>query len=613
MTRELESTVGWTVWSPLERQLANLLLREVGSASISLWLSVALLTRASRQGDVCVDLERLAERRLSEVLAETSRDAESAIEQDLVLPNLADWLQLLRGSGLVGDDDARHPLTLKGHRLYLTRYRQHEAAVATRLVERLAAATDAPDVERLRSGLEHWFASTSGSSKQAAAIAATRRLCLITGGPGTGKTSTVVRLLGLLSDLLPRSGGRPLRVLLLAPTGKAAARLSESIVQSRERLGGLSAGPWELPTHATTVHSAIARCQRLPDGRRMPLRADLVVLDEASMVDLALMRRLLDAAVNIERLVVLGDPYQLASVEAGAVLGELCAAGLPGYAPEIATSVESASGVPTAVRSSDRITVADHRVELTENYRFRGDGGIGLLAQSIKLGDASRALELLTGHDAELRFLEPSEYGLGRIEEVIIRGNARLMAASSPEEALGRLGEFRVLCAHRKGRFGVETWNERLRRHFQQHERHASRRSDVEPILVTENAPDAVLHNGDLGIVWRVPKRVRAWFSLPAGKAAEFGLSRLPRHEPAYVMSVHKSQGSEVDEVVVLLPDLGSALLTRELLYTAVTRARKRCTLVGTRATIEQAIRCRIERNGGLAEAIARLCAGEGG
>jgi len=603
VTRELEVVVAWPGWSPLERQLANQLLRETGQQAVALWLSVALLTRASREGDVCIDLERAAGRRFSEVLAQTSRDAEVGFSLDLMLPKLPDWVALLTSSGFVGDDSLECPLTLKRHRLYLTRYRQHEAVLAARIVERLVVVQRPFQRELVQPLLEHWFEGAGSEAKDAAAIAANRRFCLITGGPGTGKTSAVVRMLGLLSDLSATTGGKPARVLLLAPTGKAAARLSESIVQAKQRLHQLSTRIGELATKASTVHAVVAGCRRLADGSQIPLSADIIILDEASMVDLALMRRLLDVAVNVERLVVLGDPYQLASVEAGAVLGELCARSASGESP----LVSSVNATSMAAHVPHRIDVAEHYVEFTVSHRFRHDGGIGLLAQSIKRGDVSAALNVLSTGDAQVRFIEVSEQSLNRVEEHIVRANATLLASTSPTEALAQLGRFRVLCAHRKGRFGVETWNERLRRRVAQASGRGWPRTEVEPILITENAPDVTLHNGDLGIVWREPSRTRAWFVLPDGRATELGLSRLPRHEPAFAMSVHKSQGSEVDEVLVLLPEAGSALLTRELLYTAVTRARRHCTLVGTRAAIEQAILRKVERRSGLGDAINEL------
>ncbi len=609
MTSELDAVVGWSGWSPLDRQLANMLLREVGSNSVPLWLSVALLTWVARQGDVCIDLAQWANQPLAAVLSKASRDLETTIGADLRLPNLVDWQQLLDDSGLVGRASSEHPLTLKGSRLYLARYHQHEAALAARVVERLVAVKQLVSADELRRLVEHWFSRTGGQSKQAAVIAVTRRLCLITGGPGTGKTSTVVRLLGLLTELGQLLNGRPPRVLLLAPTGKAAARLTESIVQAKQRLVDLSASIAELPTKASTVHGAVASCRRLPDGSRIPLRADVVILDEASMVDLVMMDRLLGVAVNVERLVVLGDPYQLASVEAGAVLGEFCATSRGGYVPEIASIIEECSGVATQARPAGRAELEDHRVELIDSHRFRGDGGIGLLAQCIKNGDPSGAFAILGSRDKEVGFLELPQNHLEQLEEMLVRGNEPLWLADSPAAAIGRLQRFRVLCAHRKGRFGVETWNERLSRRAKQVQSRERQRIQIEPILITENAPDAVLHNGDLGVVWREPDRLRAWFALVEGKAAEMGLSQLPKYETAYAMSVHKSQGSEVDEVFVLLPDAGSALLTRELLYTAVTRARKRCTLVGTRAAIEQAVTRRVERHSGLGSAIAELVA----
>jgi exodeoxyribonuclease V alpha subunit len=606
LSQPFDHVRGWSGWSPLDRQLANLLLREGHCDSAALWITVALLTWAARHGDVCIDLEKLADRALSDVLSDRGRDEQTSELPSLRLPTRSGWHALLDESKLAGGAGSRCPLVLDGDRLYLARYYRHEVELAARVSERLSPVRTEFRPEQVRPLLARWFDGTSGRVKQAAAIAVARRLCVIIGGPGTGKTSTVVRLLGLLTEIERTAARRAPRVLLLAPTGKAAARLSESIAQAQGRLSTWSSAAVKLPIRTSTVHSAVASRRRLLGGSKAPFSADTVVLDEASMVDVAMMRRLLDAAVNVERLIVLGDPQQLASVEAGAVLGELCATSSSGYVPMIADVVEQLSGVPTEVRPSETPLISDHIVELTQSHRFREDGGIGLLARCIKIGDVLGAMAVLDAEDPEVGFVELPRTDIADVEGLIVRGSKSLWMAGNASDALAELERFRVLCAHRKGRYGVETWNQRIGRLASQVQSQGRLRVEVEPILVMQNAPDASLHNGDLGIIWREPEATRAFFGLADGKTIGFGLSRLPRHEPAHVMSIHKCQGSEVDEVVVLLPDADSPLLSRELLYTAVTRARKRCTLVGTREAVQLAVARRLERRSGLAAALAR-------
>ncbi|MGE5787083.1 MAG: exodeoxyribonuclease V subunit alpha [Myxococcales bacterium] len=606
-------------WSPLDRQLANLLLREVCEQSWVLWLSIAMLSMATRQGDVCLALSELAGQPVSQVLRAMSRDSDHETELSGVMPQLSEWVEELKRSGLLCEPATETasalsvgPLVLKHHRLYLQRYFQHERALASHIAARLKPVQSQPPPAEMRAALERWMVGAAAQVKLAAAVAVLRRFCIIIGGPGTGKTSTVVRLMGLLSDLARATEKQELRVLLLAPTGKAAARLSESIASAKQNLTQLPATISNLSTETSTVHRAVGSCRRQRDGRRTPLLGDLIVLDEASMVDLSMMRQLMEVAVDVERVIILGDAHQLSSVEAGAVLAELCAAGNAESSPLFAPTVAETCGInPHGYTSSvgsvasgtESSTIAAHVVELTESHRFRSGGGIGLLAKSINAGDVRGTLDVLLRGDPGVSFVPGSRQALQRTEERIADANLALCDASDPKLALKQLDRFRVLCAHRKGRYGVETWNERVGRRVRAMQL-ARRGIRVEPILVTQNSADGRLRNGDLGILWRDSTGGHVYFRSTLTEVQAVGLSRLTAYEPAFVMSIHKSQGSEADEILVILPEADSPLLTRELLYTAVTRARTRCTIVGTREAIEVAVSRRVERKSGLAEAI---------
>jgi exodeoxyribonuclease V alpha subunit len=368
--------------------------------------------------------------------------------------------------------------------------------------------------------------------------------------------------------------------------------LTESIASAKQALTQLSPALSTLPSAATTLHREVAARPRLPNGTLAPLDVELVVLDEVSMVDLAMMRRLLDVAVPVERLILLGDPHQLASVQAGAVLAEICTAG----------------SCPVSANGEASGSFGAHLVELTHSYRFSGEGGIGQLASLTRSGDAARAWTLLSGGDREVAFVDATTESADALIERVLQGYGELLSAATPREALERLGRFRMLCAHRKGRYGVTTWNERVQQRAALWRKRAQAPSFIEPILITVNSRDTSLSNGDLGVLLREPYQpatpTRAWFRI-ADRLAQFSTSRLPAFEPAYAMSIHKSQGSEVDEVLILLPDAGSPLLTRELLYTAITRARRRCTIVGSRDAFCRAVERRVERRSGLAESLA--------
>ncbi|MGC4065752.1 MAG: exodeoxyribonuclease V subunit alpha [Polyangiaceae bacterium] len=601
-------------FAPLDWRLTELLVAHASEPSFELRLVILLLCRATREGHVCLDLAALRDRSLFELLLGehrleevpfASREALSSI----ALPDAEGWVRCLVASGICGAPGAELPLVLDTGCVYLERFHRHETTLAKRVVERLEVAQPRPDVEVGRALLERWFAFAPDLARVAAAIAMTRRLCILSGGPGTGKTSTVVRLVGALFELHRRLGRDAPRVMLLAPTGKAAARLGESMLQARTRLAAQLPEVSELPTEAMTVHRALTLRSRGSLSRPMPWVADLVVLDEASMVDLALMRRFFDAAERAARVVILGDPHQLSSVESGAVLGELCAMVDPnGRSRSIADAIEAYAGTTERSRVTDSVDVGDVVVRLLVSHRFKSDGGIGRVAERIREGDVAGTWAALESGDPAIEFVDASAISVDAILERIWAGYKSLRLARDPAEALGAMDGFRVLAVHRRGRFGVDVLNERLEARAMRIDATRSRTTLPRPILVTENAEDGRLYNGDLGVLFETPgtSGAKAYFPSPNGPPGAFGLSRLPRSERAYVMSVHKSQGSEVDEVLVVLPEPTSPLLTRELLYTAITRAKRRCVIVGLRASVERAVRVRVTRQSGLVRALER-------
>jgi exodeoxyribonuclease V alpha subunit len=444
--------------------------------------------------------------------------------------------------------------------------------------------------------------------RRAAAVAALHGLGILCGGPGTGKTHTVARLLALLVEL---AGDRPPRIALAAPTGKAAQRLAESLRKSADVLpAGL-----KLPDNVPTLHRLLGL---RPDGSARhdadhPLACDLLLIDEASMVDLPLLARTLRALPATARLILLGDPNQLASVEAGAVLGELCA-GAGGYSAAGAARLAAATG--DAAPGGGPGGIGDAIALLTHSYRFEGGGAIGRLAAAVNAGDADAAFDLLrAGSAARFEAIDTPAALNARLAAHVAPALQPLFETADPASALARLGEFQVLTALREGPFGVTGVNAAIERAL--HRRGLIRGQAVNytgrPLLIGSNDYSLGLFNGDLGLL--LPDAggaLRAWFAGPDGVPRPLTLTRLPAHESAYALTVHKSQGSEFAQVLLILPPQPNPLLTRELIYTALTRARGGVTVWGTQATLAAAIGRRLERDSGLADRL-RGMPGRGG
>lgn len=495
------------------------------------------------------------------------------------LPVTGTEAAMLRRSPLAGDGGGPTPLVVAAGRLYLHRYYRYERRLADQLLRLAGERHHADDLEGL---LDSGFpaAGAADRQRQAARLALTRSLVLVTGGPGTGKTYTVARILALLLRLQ----GPGLRLALAAPTGKAAMRLSESIAAGT---GGLDLAPELLaavPAKASTLHRLLGVRQDSSQFRHdagNPLPADVVVVDEASMIDLALMARLVDALGPGGRLILLGDRDQLASVESGAVLADCCR------------------------------TLTDNTVELDRSFRF--DEGIGMFATLVNGRDADGAWDMLEAARpgnvsllqdnflgyAAARYREYMEAAVRAESEAVIGGLFRL------------LGRFRVLCAVRQGAQGTAAVNAAIEDGLRQagftvgsgEEWYPGR-----PVMVTSNDYNLELYNGDVGIC--LPDRSAGgrrmvWFERPDGSLRALLPGRLPQCETVYAMTVHKSQGSEFDEVLVVLPEHDSQVLSRELVYTAVTRARKAVRVAGRREIMAAAIGRTLSRYSGLSAMLA--------
>lgn len=630
---------GWTtlgafneagVLAPADVHVAARLARLGGDADPAVALAAALAVRAPRVGHVSVDLARVREVAASDLDDDVDLTA-------LPWPEPAPWLAAVAASALVatgepdgpvpdgpapdggGLGDGARPLRLIGTSLYLDRYWRDERAVAAELTAR---AGEPPDAVAGPGGADSGEALLPDDPDQRRAVlqARDRRLTVLVGGPGTGKTTTVARLLALLHHEALAAGRRPPLVALAAPTGKAAARLEEAV---RAEAGRLPASPAVrdqlLTTPGLTLHRLLGArpgSSRFRHHRGHRLPHDTVVVDEASMVSLGLMARLLEAVRPDARLVLVGDPDQLVSVEAGAVL-----AGVAGPAAAPGSPASGAAGSSGAIGSSGAAgpldggmpPVAGAVALLRTNHRSAGP--LAALAAAVRAGDADEVVALLATGDEALTWLpaEPTTAGeaaLGPLRRATLawaEPMVRRARSGDAPAACAALAAGRVLCAHRRGPAGAAAWNDRLEGWVLDAAPEAAAEGPWyagRPVLMTANDYSLRVFNGDAGVVVAVgspgegTRRERVVAFDGRGEGVRPG--RLAAVETVYAMTVHKSQGSEFDSVALVLPPPSSRLLTRELLYTAVTRARRHLLVVGEEEALRSAVERRIARASGL-------------
>ncbi len=580
-------------FGPLERAFVASLQRLDPEAAEPVLLAAALCCEALSAGDVCLPLARFAGTR-------------PWPEFDVSLPPLAAWRVQLQASSLVGTPGDYAPLILVEDRLYLARYQAYEQQLAEQL---LARSADAPEVDepQLADSLTRLFAFNQQApdwQRLAAAQAVRRRLAVISGGPGTGKTTTVVRL---LAALLEQPGAERLAIGLAAPTGKAAARMAEAIRNAKAELPVSDAVKEALPDEARTLHRLLGSRGDSPKVRHdaaNPLALDVLVVDEASMVDLALMAKLVTALPPKARLILLGDKDQLAAVEAGAVFAELCEG--RGFDAQAAADLQRITGQQVPVETP-RSRLGDAVVLLTHSHRFAGDSGIGELARRINGGDAKGTVALLQEGRADLAWnATPTPVSL--IERLELGYAAYLQAArqADPAMAFAAFNGFRALTAQREGAFGVTGLNEALEARFKRRLGVPARERwyPGRAVMVRQNDYALGLFNGDIGLCLKTEHGLRVCFEGDEGFRG-FAPARLPSHDSAFAMTVHKSQGSEFDEVLLALPEQPSPLLTRSLFYTGITRAKRKVEIWALPARVAEAVGTRAERAAGLADCLS--------
>ena len=543
--------------------------------------------------------------------------ADALVEAEIAWPDAAAWTRQLAASRWVDtpDDatavaDPHAPLVLEGGLLYLRRYREYERALALGLQRIATQPVPEAGIEPLALLFARLFPQATHDDRQAraAALALRHALLLVTGGPGTGKTTTTARLLVLLVAQALHAGRASPRIALAAPTGRAAERMAESVRQAVQALAAMGVDAdllAALPTSGTTLHRLLGT---IPDSPRFrhdgdnPLPFDVVVVDEASMIDLPLMAKLVDAVASGTRLVLLGDPDQLPSVEAGDVLAAILGAAGEGDAMErgdadvLRPLLGDADNTSVLAQEGGEARFPGIRVHLQRGWRQSEALDLAPLAAAVREGDADAALaQLRAGTLSNVHFHEGLADPLELQRDDLLAHFRALGHAATPADALAQSTRLRLLTAVREGPQGARTLNARIERllaegggsgrapqgHFQ-----------GQLLIVTENSYRHRLFNGDIGVCMRdAAGTLVAWFpGDDAGHPRAFHPAALPAHESAFAMTVHKAQGSEFDTVWLLLPARGNRVLSRELVYTGITRARRALHVAGSEAVIREAL-----------------------
>lgn len=590
-------------FSAINRYFAEFMLKLSGSSDPELYLACALLSHCSERGDVCLNLARYAEKAIIQSSGNQSRQE--------ICPPLQPWVEILQRSEVVGKPGERRPLVLETGdstaRLYLLRYWQYEHRLAEYIRRSLEQSVplstrSALDVDRklLNAGLNRLFPGSGNKSDMQALAARTaleRKFCVITGGPGTGKTTTVLKIIILL---LEQAAEHPLKLSMVAPTGKAANRLTETIRASLKRVNreALSTETLlsKIPTETSTVHrllGSIKNSPRFRHDRHNPLPHDCVIVDEVSMVDLALMSKLVEALKPTCRLILLGDKNQLSSVESGSVLGDIC------FEPDPA---ESAKKSP----------LSGTIVNLVKSYRFDENSAIGRLSSLINEGEGEKSLALLGQSPPDLcwKQIPPRANIRHHLEETFLQVYHSYFGTTSAEKAFQKVSQFGVLCALRSGPYGAVAINRLLEGLLMDAKLIAPDRTwyTGRPIMITRNDYKQQLFNGDIGITLpdsEDENRLKIFFNTGEKQYRKIIPARLTEHETAFAMTIHKSQGSEFNKVLIILSDQDVPVLSRELVYTGISRAREAIEIWGDEKVFLRAVSRRTERSSGLTEALS--------
>ncbi|MEK7990467.1 MAG: exodeoxyribonuclease V subunit alpha [Thiotrichaceae bacterium] len=577
MLQQIQQLHQQGIFSSLDVHLALYLQKLANVENDDFLLAATLTSYFTTQGHICINLSELAS---STFPLENDTNIEP-----IQCPDFDSWQQALDNHPMIGQAHEFKPLILDDNFLYLYRYWQYEQQLGQNILQRVAQVNSETNETELNSRLEQLYPTQDNDidwQKIAAKTAVLKNFCIISGGPGTGKTTTVVKILLLLLQENPK-----LRIALAAPTGKAAARLQQAIQNSVLKLNFPAELLAAIPQDTYTIHRLLGTIPKSPYFRshaQNPLPYDVVIVDEASMVDLALMAKLADAIPHTSRWLLLGDKDQLASVEAGSVLGDIC----------------------TGLKLDSAAAIREHIVLLEKSYRFHEKSGIGVLARYLQQGQAEQALKVVQQggfNDIEWQQIASPNHLFSQLAAVITQGFTAYLQASSPSQALDYFEQFRVLCALRRGAYGVENLNRLIEQILikQGQIQSGYRWYHGRPIMITRNDYSLKLFNGDIGVIlWNSEGELMAYFRYPNGEIRSLHPHRLPEHETVYAMTIHKSQGSEFENVLILLPNQSSPVLNRELMYTGITRAKQTVSIWGDEQVFLQAAYQTVKRQSGL-------------
>lgn len=603
---------------PLDLAFGQFIAAQESQNQTCLALLAAYLSKQLGEQDSCVDINYLGQ----------------PYFDIFQFPEAQQLLQLLRQANslaIAGQDALHKPMVLDGSRLYLQRYWHYENKLAAKILEK-ARCSNHLELSAAKHILQRLFPAMADTErldeavidyqKLAVSVAASQQLSLITGGPGTGKTTTVTKLMALLQALAALKN-EVLNIHLVAPTGKAAARLTQSINQAKKNLP--EDLQKELPEQCTTIHRLLGALPFSPYFRfneDNPLHLDVLVVDEASMVDLPLMSKLFAALPKHAQVILLGDKDQLASVEAGSVLSDICAAAIgstsssmgsqqPVYSQKMLRLLKDLNGTSLSLHNAEPQLISNNLVILQKSHRFSEQSGVGQLAKSINQGNYQQTLTLLNNNnfaDIHWQLNEDSQQLVLQLMPAY-RAYFKAIERGDVMEAFNCLAQQQVLCAQRNGEWGVVRLNMLIEKELHKQGLLDASRDFYpgRPIMLSQNDHSLKLFNGDIGLVMADPQQpelLKVWFVTPEGQIRSILPSRLPPHETVYAMTIHKSQGSEFTAVYLCLPntDSGSVRgLNRELLYTGLTRAKQQFTLYASKQALQISLQQQYRRGSGLA------------
>jgi exodeoxyribonuclease V alpha subunit len=587
-------------FSSFDLHFADFLYKLDNTNNPLVYISAFLTSSALRDGHTCFDLSQLAEKKF------TYNELPFSID---LFPSIPLWCDTLLCCKIVGKPGDYKPLIIDNNRLYLHRYWNYEQKLVKALLS-MTSTTLPSDFFNYQDQIASFFNVSSDHldfQHIAALVSLVNRCTIITGGPGTGKTTTVARILALLLTV----HGKQKRIALAAPTGKAAARLSSSITQALPSIVCPDEIKKSIPSQATTLHRLLGTISHSPDfiyNETTPLPYDIVVVDEASMIDLALMSKLVTALQPESKLILLGDKDQLSSVEAGSVLGDICDTGTPhSFTIDLSKVIQSI--VPKfLIPEKIEPEFANCIVTLQKSYRFDDSSGIGLLSRAINDGNSNLAIDILCSSEHKECVFKPlstqTDFRL-ILHKLTMNNFSPLQKSKCPHDLFSYLDSFRILCPVRQGPFGVEAINEQITSILFNKKSDSTQIYHGLPILITSNNYSLNIFNGDTAIIVQDPcdpANLKVAFRNQDNSIRYLALRQIVSWETAYSLTVHKSQGSEFDSILLILPPIHSPVLTRELLYTAVTRAKKKVEIWGTPEILKSCIDSQIIRTSGLRE-----------